>query len=116
MSSTKPKGWVTVKTNNTPSPNKRKRRRKRNKTTTHKPISTKPKHAAPANAATIYCQWFQDGLCHRGKNCFFIHELDPLSEKNPIEHRQMIKHLTLPKKSPNNSTIKIPLQKPKKPP
>ncbi len=42
---------------------------------------------------------------------FYPYELDPLSEKNPIEHKKMIKQLISSKKSPSN-TIKIPLQKP----
>eukprot|EP00486_Rosalina_sp_Unknown_P012844 CAMPEP_0201579784 /NCGR_PEP_ID=MMETSP0190_2-20130828/27620_1 /ASSEMBLY_ACC=CAM_ASM_000263 /TAXON_ID=37353 /ORGANISM="Rosalina sp." /LENGTH=113 /DNA_ID=CAMNT_0048014725 /DNA_START=118 /DNA_END=456 /DNA_ORIENTATION=- len=113
MSSTKPKksnkqsnnkqssGWIDVKSNNQSPSAKRKRRRRKAKNTNNsnnntnkiKTRPTAPKHAAPPNAATIYCKHYQEGICHRGKNCFFIHDLDPMSEKNPIEHKKMIKNL-----------------------
>ena len=79
MSSTKPKkgnkaspnkkdtGWIDVKSNNQSPSAKRKRRRKKAKMANNsnnnnkmKPRATAPKHAAPANAATIYCQWYQE--------------------------------------------------------
>eukprot|EP01083_Nonionella_stella_P099033 278528_1 len=109
-------GWVSVKPNT--NTNRRKRRRKKNKTKNAnqnkaKQVSTKPKHAAPPNAATIYCQWFQEGLCQRGSNCFFIHQLDPLSEKNPIEHNQRIKELMASSHpSAPSSNVQIQLKKP----
>ena len=73
MSSAKPKkndknknsGWIDVKSNNDSPSSKRRRRRKKAKSNKNSPnkiksISTKPKHAAPPNASTIYCQWFQE--------------------------------------------------------
>ncbi len=83
MSSTKPKqnddnsGWIDVKSNNqSPSSKRRRRRKNKNKnnnnstntnTNTNTKIktrSTAPKHAAPPNAATIYCQWYQEVQCN----------------------------------------------------
>ena len=78
MSSTKPKksdqqsnnkdasGWIDVKSNNLSPSAKRKRRRRKNKnnntsnTNKIKTRATAPKHAAPANASTIYCKWYQE--------------------------------------------------------
>ena len=60
---------------------------------------------------------YPQGICHRGKDCFFIHELDPMSEKNPIEHKKMLKKLLSPNKTKLKSSqnVQVQLKKPAKP-
>ena len=46
----------------------------------------------------------------------FIHELDPLSKMNPIEHKKMIKELPTPNKTKSSSkNVQVQLTKPPKP-
>lgn len=63
-------GWISV--GNTPGNSKKRkgRRQRRNQANSsnvnnsanaqaHRPTKTLPKHAAPASASTIYCEWYQ---------------------------------------------------------